>query len=140
MDSLSVIFRSLLHNGACVEHQAILVYAPEGSGKSVLLARVCKIAVELFGSETIVIMRYVGLTSRLKSRSQSLRDLLSSICTQLHFLLNYHMDLMKVNDACYYDVATMIWQAHSMQWPMNIYVKACSTFVQFWNDSLFALI
>ena len=73
------------------------MYAPEGSGKSVLLARVCNMAVELFGSDTIVIMRYVGLTSRLKSRSQSLRDLLSSICTQLHFLLNYHMDIMKVN-------------------------------------------
>ena len=103
---VSVVSRGLLQNGACREHQAILVYAPEGSGKSVLLSRACHMALELFGKDTMVIMRYVGLTSRLKSRSQSLRDLLSSICTQLDFLLNHNMDLMKVCNTRSYRVAT----------------------------------
>ena len=79
----------LLLNGSKSEHYAIGVTGRVGSGKTMLMARVCTRAKELFGKESVLMVRYIGLTSHSKQAQEVLRD----ICMQLNSVLQQRFDI-----------------------------------------------
>lgn len=85
--------QKLLTNGAKNEHYAIMVKGPPCSGKSMFLSKLCCKAREMFGKDTVLITRYVGLTSA----STSCEDVLRAICNHLNKLLQQNLSLKSYN-------------------------------------------
>lgn len=85
----------LLMNGTKAEHQLIIVKGDPGCGKSHFLSKVCFRARELFGKDTILIPRFIGITPKSKDKQKILRD----ICVQLNFVLQQNISLDEYDDS-----------------------------------------
>ena len=81
--------RKVLLAGRSDDHSAIIVYGPEGSGKTLLVSKVCHLVTDILGKDTLLVVRYVGLTPM----SQSARDLLHCLCCHLSYLLKQDLNL-----------------------------------------------
>ncbi len=73
--------KTLAHSSG--DHQMVLLYGAEGSGKSCVLSQFCKVALDMLGHETVLVLRYVGTSDMLCT----VREVLRSICTQLNHIL-----------------------------------------------------
>lgn len=95
LESVLSQIQMLLMNGTKAEHQLIIVKGDPGCGKSHFLSKVCFRARELFGKETILIPRFIGITPKSKDKQQILRD----ICVQLNFVLQQNISLEEYDDS-----------------------------------------
>ncbi|XP_063411269.1 NACHT and WD repeat domain-containing protein 2-like [Mytilus trossulus] len=71
-----VALQSYLQNNY---NHPIVIHGASGSGKSTLISKLCVEIPEVFNKNAITIVRYVGYTSR----SSDIKQLLSSLCTQI---------------------------------------------------------
>lgn len=85
----------LLMHGTKTDHQLIIVKGDPGCGKSHFLSKVCSRARELFGKDTILIPRFIGITPKSKDKQQILRD----ICVQLNFVLQQNISLEEYDES-----------------------------------------
>ena len=97
--------RQLLRRGAVEEHQAVLLYGPPGSGKSTLLAHLCRVAPDVLGRDTILIVRHVGLTPR----SCAARDIIQDVCAQVNQALG-----RPTTDTAPYDMPRLLGHYYAM--------------------------
>lgn len=80
----------LLMKGAKSEHYVIMIEGPINSGKTYLVANVCKKARQMFGPDTVLITRFVGLCPSSTVSENILRD----VCTHLNFVLQQFIKIV----------------------------------------------
>ena len=71
------------------EHQMLLFYGTEGCGKTTLMSKVAQIAIEILGKDTILAVRYLGLTRD----SCTAHSVLYNFCCQISCSLKQDMDI-----------------------------------------------
>ncbi|XP_060065629.1 protein qui-1-like [Ylistrum balloti] len=85
--------QKLLTFGAKNEHYAIMIKGPVNSGKSMFISKLCHKAREMFGKDTVLITRFVGLTSD----SKCCENILRAICSHMNQILQQNVSLKSYN-------------------------------------------
>ncbi|XP_033752140.1 NACHT domain- and WD repeat-containing protein 1-like isoform X2 [Pecten maximus] len=85
--------QKLLTFGAKNEHYAIMIKGPVNSGKSMFISKLCHKAREMFGKDTVLITRFVGLTTA----STCCENILRAICSHLNQILQQNLSLKSYN-------------------------------------------
>ncbi|XP_069122816.1 protein qui-1-like isoform X2 [Argopecten irradians] len=93
MDHHIATVHKLLTYGAKNEHYAIMIKGAVHSGKSMFVSKLCYKAREMFGKDTVLIARFVGLTDA----STCCENILRSICSHLNQILQQNVSLKSYN-------------------------------------------
>lgn len=95
-EKLLLSVQNLMFAGRTTEHQPILITGSPGCGMSSFISKLCHHGRDIFGKDTILIVRYIGLTPQ----SCNGVKLLKQICTQLNCVLQQNIDLRSY-DICH---------------------------------------
>jgi hypothetical protein len=95
-EKLLLSVQNLMFAGRTTDHQPILITGSPGCGMSSFISKLCHHSRDIFGNDTILIVRYVGLTPQ----SCNSAKLLKQICTQLNCVLQQNIDL-RPYDICH---------------------------------------
>ena len=93
-DEVENRLNALIKDDLTQGHQLLLLHGPEGTGKTALLVRWMGRLRAVFGEESVLVLRFVGLTPS----SSSPDELLRSICMQLNVILKRSDDIKVLNE------------------------------------------
>ncbi|KAK3600882.1 hypothetical protein CHS0354_019230 [Potamilus streckersoni] len=88
-DEVVAKIQALLITGTRQDHQVILIKGQTGSGKSMVVSKICHRARELFGKDTILIPRFINILPKPPTGEH----LFLNICEQINVVLQQNINI-----------------------------------------------